>query len=417
MTDRTVAVPFAPSRAAKLALFFGLLGNAMGHAFLFGALPPLGRQMGLEDVQTGAVLSLGALGFLVAAPLWGHVSERWGRRPVLLIGFSMAAAAPAVFGALVQFRLAGALSIVAVFVLLVVARLAQSLTTGGLLPAAQAFIADMTTARKRTGGMGMMGAAFGLGGVIGAATLWAVAPIGVPLGFYVVAVVTAAAAVACWRHLAEPIRQAGVASPTAGAIRWHAIWPCLVITAFGVTIYGVLQQVTGLRLQDAFNLSPQEAARQAGALLTATALAMVFAQGVILQRLRWPPGQVIRLAAAVAIGAMVALAVAEGYATMIAAMMALGLCIGLLLPANLGLLSLRTGAGAQGRIAGINAIGQGLGMVAGPFLGAAIYQQSPAAPYWACAALFACLFLLTIFAAGNRAPRSADHPAKLEERT
>ena len=80
-------------------------------------------------------------------------------------------------------------------------------------------------------------------------------------------------------------------------------------------------------------------------------------------------------------------------------------------------MSLRTGAGAQGRIAGINAIGQGLGMVAGPFLGAAIYQQSPAAPYWACATLFACLFLLTTVAAGDRAPRSADHPAKLEERT
>ena len=387
---------FAPSRVARLALFLGLLGNAMGHAFLLASLPPLGRQLGLGDVETGVILSLGALGLLIAAPLWGLVAERWGRRPVLLIGLLVAALAPLAFAALAEARLAALVSVGLTFGLLLSVRLCQSLLTGGLLPAAQAYIADMTAADRRIAGMGLMAAAFGLGSVIGAATLWAVAEIGVPVGFYAVALVTGAAALAVWRWLPEPPRSLRPDGGAAARIPWAAIWPCLLITVLGVTTYALIQMVTALRVQDAFGLSPQQAAGQAGAVLTATAVSMVVAQAVVLQRLRWPADRVIGLGASLAIGAFVMLALADSLLIVAAAMVGLGLAIGLLLPANLAMLSLLTGAGAQAKVAGINAIGQGIGMVAGPALGALLYQLSPTTPFWASAGLLTLVFALSL---------------------
>ena len=401
-TSATETAAFAPGLAARLALFLGLLGNAMGHAFLLAALPPLGRQLGLADVETGVILSLGALGLLIAAPLWGFVSERRGRRPVLLTGILMAAVASMAFAAITGARLAEAVSVSLTLSLLLIARLGQSLLTAGLLPAAQAYIADMTSADRRIAGMGMMAAAFGLGSVVGAATLWAIADLGVPIGFYAVALVTAAAALGCWRWLPEPPRSIRPRSGAAADIPWAAIWPCLLITVLGVTTYALTQMVTALRLQDAFDLSPQQAAGQAGALLTATALSMVFAQAGVLQRLRWPPDRVIGLAVGLAVGAFTVLALADSLPVIGAAMIGLGLAIGLLLPANLAALSLCTGAGAQAKVAGINAIGQGVGMVAGPSLGAVLYQLSPSTPFWASALILAAVLALSIVLSTRR---------------
>jgi MFS family permease len=381
----------ATARVARALLFAGLLANAAGHAFLLTALPPLGRQIGLADTQTGAILSLGAIGLLVAAPLWGFVAERWGRRPILLVGLATAATAPAIFGGAVDAALVGALPIALLFAVLVAVRLVQSLLTAGLLPAAQAYMADVTTAVRRTGGMGIMAAAFGLGGVLGAATLWATAARDPTLGFYLLAILTASIAAACAGRLPEPRRPAPESGAPPGRIAWTQVWPLFAVTFLGVTTYSIMQQVTGLRLQDQFGMTAQEAAASAGAALTATALSMVFAQGVLLQRLTWPPRRLLRLGAAGAAVVLAGLAVADSYALLVALLMGLGLALGLLLPANLAAMSLRTSPAAQGKIAGLNAVGQGLGMVAGPMLGASVYQIAPAAPYWMAAAMALCV--------------------------
>ena len=72
--------PVAGSWIVAIALVI----NTSSQAFLFAVLPTVGRGIGLSPIQTGAVLGLGALLGMFAAPLWGFASERFGRRPVLL---------------------------------------------------------------------------------------------------------------------------------------------------------------------------------------------------------------------------------------------------------------------------------------------------------------------------------------------
>ena len=371
----------------QLALFAGLLGNAAGHAFLFVVLPPLGRRMGFADLQTGVLLSLGALALIVAAPAWGVVSEKRGRRPVLLIGFAGVALAFALLGLVVSLRLDGTITIAVAFAL--------------LLPAAQAYMADTTSADRRAGGMGRMAASFGLGSVVGASLAWVFAGFSLSLGFAAVAAFVAVAGLVCWRALPEPQRPGEAAMPAASRIDPGRIWPFLIVTVLGVTTYSLLQATTGLRLQDTLGLTPEAAVGRAGATLTATALTMVFAQGILVGRLGWPPHRLLAAGAALALVAMLGLVFAPNYPVFLAAMATLGLGLGLLLPGNLAALSLATGVGAQGKVAGINAIGQGLGLVLGPILGTALYQKTPVAPALGGTILIAGICLLAAIIAAR----------------
>lgn len=387
-----------PAPLGRIGLFAGLLGNAAGHAFVFAVLPPLGRRLGFADIQTGLLLSFGALALIVAAPLWGLVAERWGRRPVLLVGLVAAAVAPALFGLVVQRAIDGAVATGAAFALLLSIRLGQSLLAGGLLPAAQAYVADVTSAARRAGGMGRMSAAFGLGSVVGAGVAWTVAGISLPLGFACIAGLIVLGAVGVCIGLAEPVLPARPADGGMGRLPMRGIWRFLLVTFLGVMTYALMQQVTGLRLQDQFGLAPQEAAGRAGAALTVAALAMVTAQGALIGALGWPPIRLLRVGGALGVGSTLALAWAQSDTQIVGAMAVFGLGLGLLLPANLAALSLAAGSLAQARAAGINAIGQGLGMVAGPVAGAALYQASPALPYLVAAGLLAGILAIAVFA-------------------
>ncbi|MFC3227846.1 MFS transporter [Marinibaculum pumilum] len=396
---------FSPAPLGRWALLGGLAGNAAGHAYVFAVLPPLGRQFGLSDMQTGLLLGLGALALILAAPAWGFAAERWGRRPVLLVGLAAAASGCLLLGLVVRAALDGDATALSggdsLFAVLLVVRLLQSVLGGGLLPAAQAVMADTTPAAGRAGGMGRLGAAFGLGAILGAGLAWGLAEGRTGLGFMLAAALILVSLLAVARWLPEPgqpVRRQAISAIARGRLSLTRIGPFLAVTLMGVAVYALLQQVTGLRLQDAFGLAPAAAAAAAGGVLTLSAAAMVVAQALLVGWLGWSPRRLMVAGALAGLLAMMALPVVESRTALAIAMAAAGLGLGLLLPGNLASLSLRAGMQAQARAAGINAIGQGLGMVAGPVLGAALYQVAPAAPYLAAAVLLAAAGLVALLA-------------------
>lgn len=197
---------------AKTILFFGLIANALAHAFLFIILPPLGRTLGLADVQTGLILSLAALLQMLAAPLWGHLCETRGRRPLLRLGLSAALLFPAAFALLIRARQGGDISPLMLFVGFLILRACQAVLGGGMMPAAQAFIADTFPPEQRAGGMGLMGAAFGLGTILGGALAWRLGGSHSVTAFFVVSAVAGLAFILLWLRVPEtraPVVSAG----------------------------------------------------------------------------------------------------------------------------------------------------------------------------------------------------------------
>ena len=318
--------------------------NAVGHSYLIISFPNLAREMGFSDSHGGMILGLGALGFLLAAPIWGFISEKIGRRPVLAIGLLAASIVPFIYAQLFSMRLEDSLSLSLTFSLIIFIRVLQALSTGGILPSAQAFIADQTTDKKRINGMGLLAAAFGLGTIAGSSLLWAISDLSIILGFYIITSFTGVAALLNMLLVKDAALSIKRNFKQESSIPWSKIWPCFLITTLGVTCYTLLNHVTGLHLQDLFKLEAEQASKEAGKLLTFTAITMILMQAIILQKVKLPPVRFMQIGALFALFGFFSLSYFKDYQLIIIAMISLGGALGLVLPANLALLSLNSNA-------------------------------------------------------------------------
>jgi multidrug resistance protein len=148
------AVP--AGRPSLVVLFVTVFIDLMGFGIVIPLLPLYAERMSATAFEAGVLLAVYSLMQLLFAPVWGRLSDRVGRRPVLLMSLAGSA--------LSYLLLATAGSLGMLFAARVLAGVA-----GANIPVAQAYIADVTSGAERTRGMGLIGAAFGLGMVIGPA--------------------------------------------------------------------------------------------------------------------------------------------------------------------------------------------------------------------------------------------------------
>jgi MFS family permease len=179
------------NRSALGILFLVVFVDLLGFGMVIPVMPLYAKALGAPEIWTG-LLSTGysAMQF-VFAPIWGRLSDRIGRRPVLLVSIAMTAVAFLVYG------LAGT------FFVLLLARLFAGVATANIA-IARAFVADVTTPEGRARGMGIIGAAFGLGFVLGPALGGILSHHSLALPFYVAAGISAVNFVAALFILPEP---------------------------------------------------------------------------------------------------------------------------------------------------------------------------------------------------------------------
>ena len=148
------AVDQAGARRALIVLLVVVFVNIAGFGVVIPLLPFYGKAFGASPLQISLMFSAFAVGQLVAEAFWGRLSDRLGRRPVLIA---------TIFGTAVSYMaLAFAPNIIAACVL----RLAGGLMSGNI-STIQGYLADVTPAEKRPGRMGILGAAFSMGFVTG----------------------------------------------------------------------------------------------------------------------------------------------------------------------------------------------------------------------------------------------------------
>ena len=148
------------SGSPLLVIFLTVFIDLIGFGICLPLLPKYAERYGAQGWQIGAAMGVYSLMQLGFAPWWGQLSDRIGRRPVLLVSN---------FGSIIAYGLFG-LSASYVgdtgFWILVGSRIFAGIC-GANLSVASAFIADVTTPEKRSKGMGLIGMAFGLGFILG----------------------------------------------------------------------------------------------------------------------------------------------------------------------------------------------------------------------------------------------------------
>lgn len=127
----------------------------MGFGMIIPILPFYVEQFNTGGSTLGLLMATYALMQFIFAPVWGRLSDQHGRKPILMLGILGNAIASLLFGLSTQLWM------------LFAARALAGILSSATLPTAMAYIGDSTSEEDRGGGMGIMGAAMGVGMVIG----------------------------------------------------------------------------------------------------------------------------------------------------------------------------------------------------------------------------------------------------------
>lgn len=148
-----------PTRGSLLVLFLVVFIDLLGFGMVLPLLPNYAKQFDSHSAgwMIGLLMSIFSAMQFLFAPFWGMLSDRIGRRPVLMVGL---------FGSVISYSLFAYASLEQSLVLLFVSRIGAGIA-GATIPTAQAYIADCTTLHGRARGMALIGAAFGLGFTFG----------------------------------------------------------------------------------------------------------------------------------------------------------------------------------------------------------------------------------------------------------
>ncbi len=353
-------------------------------------LPFYAQEFGASATQLGGILSAYAAAQFVFAPIWGRLSDRMGRRPVMLLTIGGTALSLLFLG------LAPSLLWV------MVARL-----VGGAFAAnvsvATAFVSDLTDESERTRWMGLIGASFGVGFVLGPALGGALAP----LGHHVPLLVAAGLAGLNWVHAAVSLREPDShAAQEPGEMEALARGDllrdapirrlCLANFAFSV---GVTQLETAFAyfMIDRFAYD----ARQVAFILVAMAVLMGGIQGGGMKALaaRYSERALVISGCAILAAAFLWIPGTARVPVLLVPLALAAVGRAIVQPAMLSLVSTAADASARGMVMGLFQSSASLARVLGPFAAGSLYDRSQAGPFLLAAALFAGLAL-----AGRRLP-------------
>ena len=157
-TQRNIVSDNSDSTKFNL-LFLAVLIDLLGFGIIIPILPFLVKDLNSnqEGLLVALLLSTYSLAQFISSPIWGRLSDKIGRRPVILIGLIGSSISFAYFG------------IVEEYILLLSSRILAGIFTGATLPTARAYVADITPPKDRARRYGLLGAAFGIGFTFGPA--------------------------------------------------------------------------------------------------------------------------------------------------------------------------------------------------------------------------------------------------------
>ncbi len=230
----------------------------------------------------------------------------------------------------------------------------------------------------------MLNAAFGLGQTLGPAAGAIFASYGVvaPLYFSVLLALLSAAAV--WMYLSEDAPVGHRRETRERSIKFYdaRVWPFFALAACLQAVRATTTITLAFFLQDSLVLNSEDTVRAAGVGFVALAVAGVFTQVVIVQRLRPTSRRMLRAGLATALcGFLVFIASSDmvGYSCALAM---LGAGFGLIRPGAASGASVSVSAEEQGEVAGMTSSVGVIGNILGPIIGTSLYELSPLAPYW-----------------------------------
>lgn len=375
-------MPDAPRRTRLGIVALTIFLDLLGFGIIIPLMPHFAETFGATPLLYGLLAASYSLMQFLFVPIWGRLSDRLGRRPILLISIA---------GSAVSFALLGtARSLLQLFI----ARALSGLATSNL-SVAQAYVADVTGPEERVRGMGMVGAAFGLGFVVGPFVGGELsrATLELPFGLVVRAgtapfFLAAALSFLNWflafHLLPESLPRNGTVTRRAGRIfdgrrlrrelGRPPIRGLLGVSLLTTVAFSMMEQTLILLGERRLQMDPTGAGR----LLGFVGVLMVLVQGGLVGRLarRFGEERLLLAGAALIVPGLLLVAASHRWSLLLVAMVPLAVGSGLLHPSLNALLSRRTPPDEQGGILGLSQSLSSLARVIGPSTGGWLFQTA-----------------------------------------
>jgi len=395
----------SPAQRVLAFAFVTVFLDLVGFGIIIPLLPLYVKSMGGSAETVGFILSSFSLMQLLATPLLGRLSDRVGRRPVILISLAGNAAAMALFAVATK---------VSLLPLLFASRILAGATAGNLA-ACQAAVADVTAPEERAKGMGRIGAGIGLGIVLGPVLGSSVSHFGTwapPLFASALAIVDLAGAF-FFMPETRGMRARTETAPSSTKGRttlWDAITQRGILAVFALyfltflymsTINVVLPLLTNARLG--------WTEREIGHVFGLFGFMMLVIQGGLIGRLTrlFGPRLLVLIGSLASMLGLLTVAQGETAAAVISGLVLLGIGLGVINPCLSTLASQYAGAERQGTVLGFAQSAGGLARAIGPTAAGVLYARIGVSAPFAGGAGVAFVSVALAFTLVRKAAKSA----------
>ncbi len=354
---------------SKIVIFSVVFLDLLGFGVMIPMLPFFVRHFGEDAFSVGLLMFVYSLMQVIVSPIWGQISDRYGRRPVLLL--TIAGQALAFLWA----ALSGS------FTSLLISRVFAGAFAANI-STASAYMADITSKEERAKGMGLIGAAFGLGFIFGPAIGGLLIPYGYEMPSYFAAAMSGLNLVWAWMVLDEPIGNREDRKANRRKLSFQSyretlsssvlVYPILLF--FFVTLAFTQLEVTfGLFVTDRFSFSE----RQAGLLFAGMGIVMAVVQGGLIGKLVKKFGEhgVIRLGLPLIAFGLLGLIFATSFPMLVAGLASLAVGYSLTNPCLSAWTSKSASSRNQGVVLGIYQSAGSVARILGPISAGYFYRS------------------------------------------
>jgi DHA1 family tetracycline resistance protein-like MFS transporter len=370
-------------------IFLTVFIDLLGFGIIIPLMPFYAETFGASALTVGLLnTSFSVMQFLFA-PVWGRLSDRIGRRPVILIGL---------FGSFLSYLLFG---LATSLTLLFAARICAGIA-GANIPTAQAYMADVTTPENRAKGMGLVGAAFGLGFIFGPAIGGFLSRWGYGTPSFFASALSLANFAAAWFLLPESRPAAAEMRPHVSrldafrsAITRPRLPQILLIYFIVVVAFSGFEATFALFSEHRFGFSSQTI----GYVFAFVGVVLSVVQGMLVGRVvprlgehRTMPAAILTIATGLAL-----IAIAGSILTLVIACGVLAVGMGFNSPSIMSSISRLSDASEQGGILGLSQSLASLARIVGPAGGGYLYDHfGGVTPYLTASAMMLFAFLLSL---------------------
>lgn len=407
------APPDRFTRPIAAMLSYSVAAMIVGQSCLFTVLPPIGRQVGLVDYQIGLIMSVHGLFMLFTGPIAGALSEKRGRRRILVAGSALYAISILSFGLIINSALNGLVAGTALVVSLVASRAVFAMGAGAVMPGSMALAADLSSRENRLKAMALLGGSISAGAMIGPSFAAVFTGLGPSAPFYLIAAFGLGGAVVARFVLPEP-KPTVLQGPTGVSANLWFARPGIIALGNAVYLIGCygIYSILGFMFQDRFTLSTEDAAQVMGFSLMGSAATNVLTQTFIVRKLKIGPATMLVIAIPLTAIGFLTMDVSGTIPLVILGMMINAVGQAIANSAFATALSLSAGPTVQGRIAGMSTSAQAVAFLVGPASSAAIYQANPDWPFFIGSALVLAALITAWFAPAKPSDRD---PSSREE--